>query len=143
MEINDLTHTVIGCAYKVHNVLGFGFIEKVYENALRIELEKLGICVLQQEEIKVWYWDQVVGVFIPDLWLPSKLIIEVKSVLNLLKEHEVKLVHYLTATKINDGLLVNFGQSVQVKRKFREYKPKGSLVQSILWAGNSLVRFGN
>ena len=132
MEINDLTHTVIGCAYKVHNVLGFGFIEKVYENALRIELEKLGICVLQQEEIKVWYEDQVVGVFIPDLWLPSKLIIEVKSVLNLLKEHEVKLVHYLTATKINDGLLVNFGQSVQVKRKFREYKPKGSLVQSIL-----------
>ena len=132
MEINDLTHTVIGCAYKVHNVLGFGFIEKVYENALRIELEKLGICVLQQEEIKVWYEDQVVGVFIQDLWLPSKLIIEVKSVLNLLKEHEVKLVHYLTATKINDGLLVNFGQSVQVKRKFREYKPKGFLVQSIL-----------
>ena len=130
MEINDLTHTVIGCAYKVHNVLGFGFIGKVYENALRIELEKLGICVLQQEEIKVWYEDQLVGV--PDLWLPSKLIIEVKSVLNLLKEHEVKLVHYLTATKINDGLLVNFRQSVQVKRKFREYKPKGSLVQSIL-----------
>jgi len=132
MEINDLTHTVIGCAYKVHNVLGFGFIEKVYENALRIELEKLGIRVLQQEEIKVWYEDQVVGVFVPDLWLPSKLIIEVKSVLNLLKEHEVKLVHYLTATKIDDGLLVNFGQSVQVKRKFREYKPKGSLAQSIL-----------
>lgn len=132
MEINDLTHTVIGCAYKVHNVLGFGFIEKVYENALRIELEKLGVCALQQEEIKVWYEDQVVGVFVPDLWLPSKLIIEVKSVVNLLKEHEVKLVHYLTATKINDGLLINFGQSVQVKRKFREYKPKGSLVQSIL-----------
>ena len=132
MEINNLTHTVIGCAYKVHNVLGFGFIEKVYENALKIELEKLGICVLQQEEIKVWYEDQVVGVFVPDLWLPNKLIIEVKSVLNLLKEHEVKLVHYLAATKVNDGLLVNFGQSVHVKRKFREYKPKGSLVQSIL-----------
>ena len=124
MEINDLTHTVIGCAYKVHNVLGFGFIENVYENALRIELNKLGIRALQQEELKVWYEDQVVGVFKPDLWLPDQLIIEVKSVRNLLKEHEVKLVHYLTASRIDNGLLINFGQSVEVKRKFREFKPK-------------------
>lgn len=55
MEINDLTHKIIGCAYKVHNVLRFGFLESVYENALKIELEKLGIRVLQQEELKVWY----------------------------------------------------------------------------------------
>ena len=127
MDINDLTHSVIGCAFKVHNVLGFGFIERVYENALRIELEKLDIRVLQQEELRVWYEDQIVGVFRPDLWLPEKLIIEVKSVQSLAREHEVKLVHYLTASKIDDGLLINFGQSVQVKRKFREYKPKTSL----------------
>ena len=126
MEINDLTHTVIGCAYKVHNVLGFGFIENVYENALRIELNKLGIRALQQEELKVWYEDHIVGVFKPDLWLPGQLIIEVKSVRNLLKEHEVKLVHYLTASRIDDGLLINFGQSVEVKRKFREFKPKST-----------------
>jgi GxxExxY protein len=104
-------------------VLGFGFIEGVYENALRIELEKLGISVLQQEKLKVWYEDQIVGVFYPDLWLPDNLIIEIKSVRNLAKEHEVKLVHYLTASKIDDGLLINFGESVQVKRKFREYTP--------------------
>ena len=104
MEINDLTHTVIGCAYKVHNVLGFGLLERCYENALRIELEKLGICALQQHELNVWYEDQIIGEFKPDLWLPEKLIIEVKSVQNLVKEHEIKLIHYLAATKINDGL---------------------------------------
>ena len=132
MEINNLTHTVIGCAYKVHNVLGFGLLERCYENALRIELEKLGIRALQQHELNVWYEDQIIGEYKPDLWLPEKLIIEVKSVQNLAKEHEVKLIHYLAATKINDGLLINFGQSVQVKRKFRDYKPKGSLLESIL-----------
>ena len=132
MEINNLTHTDIGCAYKVHNVLGFGLLEKCYENALRIELEKLGIRALQQHELNVWYEDQIVGEFKPDLWLPEKLIIEVKSVQNLVMEHEVKLIHYLAATQINDGLLINFGQSVQVKRKFREYRPKGSLLESIL-----------
>ena len=132
MEINNLTHTIIGCSYKVHNVLGFGFLERVYENALRIELEKLGIRVLQQQELNVWYDNQIVGDYVPDLWLPEKLIIEVKSVQNLAKEHEVKLIHYLAATKIDDGLLINFGPSVQVKRKFRQYKPKGSLLESIL-----------
>jgi len=136
MQINDLTHTVIGCAYKVHSVLGFGFLESVYENALRIELNKLGIRVLQQEKLDVWYENQIVGDYVPDLWLPEKLIIEVKSVQNLAKEHEVKLIHYLTATKIDDGLLINFGPSVQVKRKFREYKPKGSLMGSLLDQSN-------
>jgi GxxExxY protein len=132
MEINDLTHAIIGCAYKVHNVLGFGFVERVYENSLRIELERLGIRVLQQEELKVWYEGQIVGDFTPDLWIPDKLIVEVKSVQNIVKEHEVKLIHYLTATHIDDGLLINFGPSVQVKRKFREYRPKSSLLNSLL-----------
>jgi len=132
MEINDLTHKVIGCAFKVHNVLGFGFLEKVYENALRIELEQLGLRVLQQEKLNVWYEGQLVGDYTPDLWLPEKLIIEVKSVQNLAKEHEVKLVHYLAATQINDGLLVNFGQSVEVKRKFRQYKPRGSIIDALI-----------
>ncbi len=132
MEINDLTHTIIGFAYKVHNVLGFGFVERVYENSLRIELNKLGITVLQQEDLQVWYEGQVVGDFAPDLWIPEKLIVEVKSVQNIAKEHEVKLIHYLTATHIDDGLLINFGPSVQVKRKFREYKPKSSLLSNLL-----------
>lgn len=66
MEINDLTHTVIGCAFKVHKVLGAGFLEKVYENALKIELEKLDIDARQQEELPVWYESHIVGVYFPD-----------------------------------------------------------------------------
>ncbi len=132
MEINDLTHMIIGAAYKVHNILGFGFLESVYENSLKIELEKLQISALQQEKLKVFYESQVVGVYAPDLWIPDKLIIEIKSVQTLIKEHEVKLVHYLTATHTDNGLLLNFGPSVQVKRKFREYKPKTPLINPIL-----------
>ena len=124
MEINNLTHIIIGCAYKVHNTLGPGFFEKVYENALRIELDKLHIEVLQQKELCVWYEGRSVGVYYPDLWIDRQLIIEIKAVQNLSREHEVQLVHYLAATGIDDGLLINFGSSVQVKRKFREYKPK-------------------
>jgi GxxExxY protein len=124
MKHDDLTYTIIGFAYKVHNVLGFGFLESVYENALRIELEKAGIAVMQQEKLKVWYENHVVGDYVPDLWIADRLIIEVKAVLTLSKEHELQLVNYLTATCIDDGLLLNFGPSVQVKRKFREYKPK-------------------
>jgi GxxExxY protein len=131
MEINDLTHTIIGCAYKVHNVLGAGFLERIYENALKIELDKLGIDARQQEELPVWYEKQMVGIYYPDLWIDKQLIIEVKAVQNLAKEHELKLVHYLAATNIDNGLLINFGSSVQIKRKFREYKPKGSLVNAL------------
>src|SRR5215211_7395924 len=75
MEINDLTHKVIGCAYKVHNVLGPGFLERVYENALKVELDKLGIEARQQGKLPVWYEGQPVGVFYPDFWIDKQLII--------------------------------------------------------------------
>jgi GxxExxY protein len=132
MNVDDLTRSIIGCAFKVHNTLGPGFLERVYENALRIELEKLGIEVKQQEELSVWYEGEVVGTYSPDLWIPDKLIIEIKAVQALLKVHEVKLVHYLTATLVDNGLLLNFGPSVDVKRKFREYKPKAPLINAVL-----------
>lgn len=132
MEINDLTRIVIGGAYKVHNALGPGFLESVYENALQIELGKNGIYAKQQDKISVWYEGCVVGDFYPDLWIPGQLIIEIKAVQTLHKEHEVKLVHYLNATLVDNGLLLNFGSSVQVKRKFREYRPKG--IQNALLA---------
>src|ERR1043165_4922588 len=121
MDINKLTHTIIGCAYKVHNVLGSGFLEKIYENALKIELSKLNIEDTPQQEIRVWYEGCNLGSYYPDLWIDRQLIIEVKAVQNLVKQHEVQLVHYLNATQIDNGLLINFGSSVQVKRKFREY----------------------
>jgi GxxExxY protein len=126
MTDDELTQRIIGCAYKVHNKLGPGFLEKVYENALRIELERLGLGVKQQEPINVEYEGQVVGKYYADLWVNGRIVIELKAARDLVKAHEVQLVNCLTATRIDHGLLLNFGSSVQVKRKFREYKPKSS-----------------
>ena len=123
MHINDLTHKVIGCAYKVHNVLGPGFLEKVYENSLKLELQKLGIQAQQQVKLPVWYEGHRVGVYFPDLCIEGQLIVEIKAALTLAPQHETKLLHYLTATGIDHGLLINFGSSVQIRRKFREYTP--------------------
>src|SRR5256885_13451957 len=132
MTVDDLTHMIIGCAYKVHNTLGSGFLEKVYENALRIELEKAGFRVKQQEPINVMYEGQIIGEYYADLWVNERVVVELKAALVLAKVHEVQLVNYLTATGINDGLLINFGPSVHVTRKFREYKPKGSPMNAML-----------
>ena len=132
MTDDELTGKIIGCAYLVHNKLGPGFLEKVYENALRIELQKAGLSVKQQEPIRVVYDGQFVGEYYADLWVEERVVVELKAALALVKEHEVQLVNYLTATSVDLGLLLNFGSSVQVKRKFREYKPKGSLLKAIL-----------
>lgn len=132
MNIDDLTRQIISCAFKIHRVLGFGFLETVYENALRIELIKLGISDREKQVLQVRYDGHVVGEYFPDLWIENQLIIEIKSVENLHTRHEVQLVNYLVATGVDDGLLLNFGSSVQVKRKFRQYKPKGSLLDHLL-----------
>jgi hypothetical protein len=129
---DNLTHQVIGFAYKIHAKLGTGFLEKVYENSLRIELERAHFKVKQKEPINVFYEGQQVGEYFADLWVADQLIIEVKAIQNLAKEHEVQLVNYLTATGIDHGLLINFGSSVQVKRKYREYMPKGSYLNTLL-----------
>ena len=123
MTIDDLTARVIGCAYRVHNELGPGYLEKVYENALRIELIEAGLSVKQQSPIPVRYHGETCRrLLVADLIVEDCLVIELKAVQTLAKEHEVQLVNYLTATGIDDGLLINFGPSVQVKRKFRQYK---------------------
>jgi GxxExxY protein len=124
MKDESLTETIIGCAFQVHNALGAGFLEKVYENAMQIELTKHGLNVRQQAPILVHYDGQVVGEFYADLWVEDCVIVELKAIRSLDKAHEVQLVNYLTATGIDTGLLLNFGPSVQVKRKFRQYKPK-------------------
>jgi GxxExxY protein len=124
MHINDLTEKVIGCAYKVHSELGTGFLEKVYENALRIELAEASLTVKQQHPVPVSYHGQVIGDFFADLMVEERLIVELKAIQSLAREHEVQLVNYLTATGIDDGLLINFGPSVHVKRKCREYRKR-------------------
>ena len=132
MTDDELTKVIIGCAYTVHNRLGSGFLEKVYENALRIELERSGLVVKRQQAIDVLYDSYVVGQYYADLWVNERVVVELKAVQQLVKEHEIQLVNYLAATNIDLGLLLNFGSSVQVKRKFREFKHKGSLLKSIL-----------
>lgn len=124
MTIDEVTEKVIGCAYRVHNELGAGFLEKVYENAMRIELAEMGLTAKQQHPIPVVYHGEVVGEYFADLMVEDRLIVELKAVQNVAKEHEVQLVHYLAATGIDDGLLINFGSSVDVNRKFRTYRPR-------------------
>ena len=117
----NITEKIIGCAFTVHRNLGAGFLEKVYENAMLIELRKLGIEAKQQVPITVSYEGQRVGEYFADLLIEEKIICELKAGLALKTEHEVQLVNYLTATGFNTGLLLNFGKRVEVKRKFREY----------------------
>ncbi|HEX7722166.1 MAG TPA: GxxExxY protein [Pyrinomonadaceae bacterium] len=131
MTDDELTRTIIGCAYQVHNALGPGFLEKVYENAMRIELEKPGLAVKQQQPVNVIYDGHFVGQYYADLWVNERIVIELKALRAIAKEHEVQLVNYLTATRLDVGLLLNFGSSVEVKRKFCEFKPKGSSPRSI------------
>lgn len=120
---DQLTGTIIGAAYKVHNQLGFGFLESVYEKAMAIELRKLKLDHRLQHPIKVHYDDEIVGEFFADVFVADTVIVELKSVQNLVKEHEVQLVNYLVATRVDVGLLINFGPTgVEIKRKFRNYK---------------------
>lgn len=117
MKYSDITEQIIGAAYKVHNVLGFGFLEKVYQNALIIELRKMGLSILSEESITVYYENEIVGEYVADIVVEGKVILELKAVKELTEIHEVQLVNYLKATGIEVGLLINFGHSVQIKRK--------------------------
>ena len=116
----DLCGQVIGAAMKVHSTLGPGFLESVYQNALKWELQKLGLTVDLQKPITVHYDGQVAGVFTADLVVNDSLIVELKANQLLAKAHEVQLVNYLVATGINEGLLLNFGaERLEYKKKFR------------------------
>lgn len=118
----ELTQTIIACAYRVHNVLGAGFLEKVYETAMAVEMVGQGLKVRRQVPLTVHYRDQVVGEYFADLLVDDLVIGEIKAVEALSRNHEVQLVNYLVATGIDTGLLINFGNSVTVRRKFRVYR---------------------
>ena len=125
MNIDDkLTEKIIGCAYSVHNKLGSGFLEKVYENSLMIELKKNGLKAEQQYPIPVKYDEYLVGDYYADILVENEIVVEIKAVENLNKKHEAQVVNYLNGTGLEIGLLINFGESVEVKRKYRVYKPK-------------------
>ena len=114
---SEITKEIIGGAYEVFNNLGFGFLEKVYENALVLELKKRKLNVNQQFPINVYYKNEIVGEYIADLIIEKKVIAEIKAISKLEEIQEVQLVNYLKATKIEIGLLVNFGKRLESKRR--------------------------
>ena len=124
---SELTEKIIGAFYEVYNELGYGFSEKVYENALTISLRELGLNVDQQESISVFFSNQVVGEYIVDLLVDTKVILELKSVKTINEQHEAQLLNYLKATRIEVGLLLNFGPKAEFKRKIFDNDRKGSL----------------
>ena len=117
MKHKELTSKIIECAFKVHNNLGFGFLESVYQNALAIELSKAGLEVDKERRIQVDYDGQVVGDFAADIIVQDKIILELKSTKEIHPAHEAQLVNYLKATGLEVGLLINFGDQVEIKRK--------------------------
>ena len=117
MKHEEFTEQVIKAFYKVYNTLGYGFLEKVYENALFIELMKYGFEVERQKSICVYYDDIEVGIYYADIVVNDVVIIELKASEALVEEHAVQLVNYLKATNVEVGLLLNFGKKPEVKRK--------------------------
>ncbi|WP_218972201.1 GxxExxY protein [Labilibaculum filiforme] len=114
---SEITDKILDAYYTVYNNLGVGFRESVYENALLIELDKRLLKFDQQKNIKVHYEGQLIGDFYADVIVEDCVILELKAVETLRAEHEVQLVNYLRATKVEVGLLLNFGSKPQFKRK--------------------------
>ncbi len=120
MEHRELTEKIIGCAYNVYNKMGFGFLESVYEKCMLIELHKAGLDVASQESITVYYDNEIVGAFTADIIVNDTVIVELKSVRQIINAHEVQLVNYLVATGKPVGLILNFGEGkVEITRKIK------------------------
>ena len=128
VESDLLTERIIACCYAVHNQLGSGFLESVYRKALVIELRQAGLRANGEVPLSVRYRGQEVGQFFADLLVEDSIICELKACDVLLMQHEAQLVNYLQATGTDIGLLINFGDRVTVKRKWRV--PRQKLTQS-------------
>ena len=117
-----ITDKIIKAAYKVHKTLGFGFLEKVYENALAIELRRMGLKAEQQKPLTVWYEGEVVGEYFIDMLVEEKVIVELKAVKKLLDIHEIQVLNYLKGCQLEVGLLLNFSESLKIKRKYLQFQ---------------------
>ena len=109
MDTDKITEAIIGSAYNVSNKLGVGFLEKVYENSMMVELAKHDVSVEQQVPIKVYYDEVEVGIYIADLIVGSRVIVELKAAKNIDEIHQAQLLNYLKATGFKVGLILNFG----------------------------------
>lgn len=123
MTDDEITEKIIGAAYKVANTLGSGFLEKVYENALFIEIKKQGLDVKQQYNLPVYYENEKVGDYYADLFIEDSVIVELKTAKELAPEFSAQVINYLKAAKLDTGLLINFGkQKIEIKRLFGNSK---------------------
>lgn len=113
----EITDKILKSFFNVYNTLGYGFLEKVYENSLLIELCENGLKTIQQISIPVYYHQKQVGNYFADLLVENKVIIELKACENIINEHEIQLLNYLKATNFEVGLLLNFGTKPEFKRK--------------------------
>lgn len=120
MKHKEITDQILCAFYNVYNVLGYGFLEKVYENSLVLELGKVGVGARKQWPIEVLYQGEPVGEYFADLLVEEKVIVEIKAAKNIVPEHEAQLLNYLMATDIEVGLLLNFGQKPEFQRKVFE-----------------------
>lgn len=116
-KYSQITEKIIKAFYIVYNTLGYGFLEKVYENALVIELRKSGLNVKPQFPIHVFYDKETVGEYFADIVLQDCIIVELKSKKMLIDKDEAQLLNYLKATEFEVGLLLNFGPEPEIKRK--------------------------
>lgn len=116
MIYQELSNKVIKAFYNVYNLLGYGFLEKVYENALMFELKSLNLNAEQQKRIQVHYKEIIVGEYFADILVENSIIIELKAAENIYEEHIAQLTNYLKATDIELGLLFNFGKKPEFKR---------------------------
>jgi len=125
LRYEELSKKIIAAAYEVHNELGHGFLEKVYKNALAAELKDVGVKCNLEVPLQVSYHGTIVGEYAADIVVDNKIIVEIKAVSKLNPVHEVQLVNYLKATGLHVGLLINFSESVQVKRRVFGYESEG------------------
>ena len=124
---SELTEQIIKTFFKVYNTLGYGFREKVYANALALEIRKFGKECVQEAAIQVYYDEKIVGEYSADLLVEEKVIVEIKATRELIEDHEAQLLNYLKATIYEVGLLLNFGAEPQIKRKVYDNSRKGTL----------------
>ena len=131
MKLNDITYTINGAVFEVNDILGPGFLEKVYENALLVELKKRGLKVKNQVPINVSYKGEVVGDYTADLLVEDKVIVELKTVENLDRAHKAQLLNYLKATGHHVGLLVNFRhKKAEIKRMVLDLPEEQELLKN-------------
>ena len=122
-DLDELIEAINNCALRIRRQLPQGYLEAVYKNAMVIELRKLGLSFETEKPIKVFYDGLPVGEYKADIIIDNRLILELKALQNLCTAHEVQLVNYLTATGIDDGLLINFGgEKIDIRHKYRIYR---------------------